>query len=544
MKKTFLTFCFSLFTFVMLSVVEASAQVWKPLSPLLYATSEPSMVFTLKVYNNKLLISGSIVRIGNTDINHRPITWDGNVYDSISGLGNVYGIINSFAEFNNKLYFGGNFDNGNFDIGVGNIPNTKYIARFNGTNMEALSNVTPSNYVEVLKTKNYLYVAGSFYFLGSTVYGCVAGYDGTNYSHLGVGVQGTNPTVYAMTEYDNEIIICGGFDWVGGLYTNGIAAWNGTAWHKLKDEYLVTPNNMVVDTINNFLYVNSQQFTDTTSGLKRWDGYNWEDTNLPNYNTSPSSILMYHKELYAGLWLVSSSDIDTILMRYNGSTWYNISGLNESVQDMCVYNDDLYIAGYFTMAGTDSVNGIVALHVEPPTGCNWLIPRVFANSDTFYLGTGQADVQFYNNNAYAQTWQWDFGDSGTDNIKDPLHSYTLAGIYTVTVTVTEDSCTKTAQNTITVLNGTGLEEYTKENLDFKVYPNPTTGNITVECTLPNKDKSELRAFSTYGSLQDTFPLQPGYNKVEIPAGKWDSGVSIVGLYVNGKQVLAEKVVKN
>ena len=64
-------------------------------------------------------------------------------------------------------------------------------------------------------------------------------------------------------------------------------------------------------------------------------------------------------------------------------------------------------------------------------------------------------------------WQWDFGDSGTDNIKDPLHSYTLAGIYTVTVTVTEDSCTKTAQNTITVLNGTGLEEYTKEISDPK-----------------------------------------------------------------------------
>ncbi|OFX40410.1 MAG: hypothetical protein A2X08_11525 [Bacteroidetes bacterium GWA2_32_17] len=535
----------------MLSVVEASAQVWKPLSPLLYATSEPAEVYTLKVYNNKLLIYGNIMRIGNYMLPQpqfgswgRPLTWDGIVYDSIPGLGNFYGVIYSFAEFNNKLYCGGNFNKINNDIGVGNIPNTKYIARFDGTNMEALSNITPSNDVKILKTKNYLYVAGYFYFLGSTVYGPVAGYNGTNYSHLGVGVQGTNPAVYAMTEYNNEIIISGGIDWVGGLYTNGIAAWSGTVWHKLKDEYLVTPNNMVVDTINNFLYVSSQEYgTDTTSGLKRWDGYNWDDLHIPDTNSYPFKLCMYHKELFASLLVVELNQ-DTILLRYDGVSWYNIIGLNSDVRDMCVYNDDLYIAGYFNMAGADSVNGIVALHVEPPTGCNWLIPRVFANSDTFYLGGGNANVQLYNNNAYAQSWQWNFGDSGTDNVKDPIHSYTIAGNYTAIVTVTDSGCVKTAQKTITILNGNGLEEYTKEKLNFKVYPNPTTGNITVECTIPGKDKSELRAFSSYGSLQEAYSLQPGYNKVEIPAGKWDSGVSIVGLYVNGKQILAEKVVKN
>ena len=315
---------------------------------------------------------------------------------------------------------------------------------------------------------------------------------------------------------------------------------HGMAWHKLKDEYLATPNNMVVDTINNFLYVSSQEYsTDTTSGLKRWDGYNWDDLHIPGTNFYPFKLCMYHKELYASLFF----NIDTILMRYDGSTWLNITGLNSNVSDMCVYNDDLYIAGYFTMAGTDSVNGIVALHVEPPTGCNWLIPPVFTNSDTFYLGTGQADVQFYNNNAYAETWQWNFGDSGTDNIKDPLHSYTLAGTYTVTVTVTEDSCTKTDTATIWVLNGNNLEEYTKEKLNFKLYPNPTTGGIIVEVTLPNTTPSELRAYSSYGSLQGKFALHQGFNKVNIPASQWASGVSLVGLYVNGKQVLVEKVVK-
>ena len=255
---------------------------------------------------------------------------------------------------------------------------------------------------------------------------------------------------------------------------------------------------------------------------------------------------MYKKELYAALLpLDTIAFSDSLLWHYDGSQWHNIIGIghNNAIQVMCVYNDDLYIGGYLPKVGNDSVNGIVALHMNEPTGCNWLIPRVFANSDTFYLGTGQANVQFYNNNAYANNWQWDFGDSGTENIKDPLHSYTQAGTYTTTVTVTEDGCTKTAQKTITVLNGTGLEEYTKEKLNFKLYPNPTTGNITVELTLPNAVSSEIRAYSNSGSLQDKYPLQKGFNKIEISATNWTNGISLVGLFVEGKQVLIEKVVK-
>jgi len=528
--------------FFLIFSIKVNSQVWEPLSPLLYGWGEPAQIYVLKVYNNKLLVAGAIRKIGNYVLPQpqfgawsRPLTWDGYIYDSIPGLYNFSDVVDCFAEFNNKLYCSGYFQN------VNNLPNTKYIARFNGTNMEALANSTPNDKPWVLKAKDYLYLAGHFSLIGSTPYGYVARYNGTNYSSLGVGVQGTNPTVYAMTVYNNEIIISGGFNWVGNIYVpNSIAAWNGTAWHKLKDEYLATPNNMVVDSINNFLYVSSQEYsTDTTSGLKRWDGYNWDDLHIPGTNFYPFKLCMYHKELYASLFF----NIDTILMRYDGSTWLNITGLNSNVSDMCVYNDDLYIAGPFTMAGTDSVNGIVALHVEPPTGCNWLIPRVFANSDTFYLGGGNANVQFYNNNAYVQTWQWDFGDSGTDNVKDPLHSYTAAGTYTATVTVTDSGCVKTAQKIITILNGSGLEEYTKENLGFKLYPNPTTGGITVELTLPNATPAELRAYSSYGSLQEKYPLQKGSNKIEIPASEWDSGVSLVGLYVNGRQVLVEKVVK-
>ena len=163
--------------------------------------------------------------------------------------------------------------------------------------------------------------------------------------------------------------------------------------------------------------------------------------------------------------------------------------------------------------------------------------------DTFYLSVGQVNVQFFNNNAYAQTWQWNFGDTGTDNTQNPTHTYTNDSIYTITVTVTEDGCTKTDTATIWVLNGTGNQEYTQENLQFKVYPNPTTGDFTIECTLPQNKTGKVIAYRTTGSQLGEHPLEPGFNKFIMPAGNWKDSVILVGVYIEGRQVVVEKVVK-
>jgi len=116
----------------------------------------------------------------------------------------------------------------------------------------------------------------------------------------------------------------------------------------------------------------------------------------------------------------------------------------------------------------------------------------------------------------------------------------LAGTYNVMVT-DNNGCLDSSS--VTVSNITGISKNTYEN-NVRIYPNPITGDITVEVTLPNATPAELRAYSSYGSLQGKYSLKQGFNKINIPASQWASGASLVGLYVNGKQVLVEKVVKN
>lgn len=78
-------------------------------------------------------------------------------------------------------------------------------------------------------------------------------------------------------------------------------------------------------------------------------------------------------------------------------------------------------------------------------------------SATPTTGDTPLDVQFSDQSTGSITsWSWDFGDGATSTERNPLHTYTSAGIYTVSLTVTDsltsDSDTETKTGYITVHN--------------------------------------------------------------------------------------------
>ncbi|MDD4149598.1 MAG: PKD domain-containing protein, partial [Bacteroidales bacterium] len=65
---------------------------------------------------------------------------------------------------------------------------------------------------------------------------------------------------------------------------------------------------------------------------------------------------------------------------------------------------------------------------------------------------GSVLVSFTDLSTYPQTWAWEFGDGSTSNIQNPTHTYTVAGTYTVSLTVTNTggSDTKTITDYISI----------------------------------------------------------------------------------------------
>jgi PKD repeat protein len=60
-------------------------------------------------------------------------------------------------------------------------------------------------------------------------------------------------------------------------------------------------------------------------------------------------------------------------------------------------------------------------------------------------------VKFFDRTTFvASTWAWNFGDSTTSTIREPIHTYSAAGSYTVVLTVTCGSRTSSVSKTLHV----------------------------------------------------------------------------------------------
>jgi gliding motility-associated-like protein len=75
----------------------------------------------------------------------------------------------------------------------------------------------------------------------------------------------------------------------------------------------------------------------------------------------------------------------------------------------------------------DSITKTVAVNTQPPVN--------FAANDSTSC-KAPFTVQFSDLSPSASTWLWDFGDGGTSNIRNPSHTYTTLGSFSVTLTIT------------------------------------------------------------------------------------------------------------
>jgi PKD repeat protein len=222
--------------------------------------------------------------------------------------------------------------------------------------------------------------------------------------------------------------------------------------------------------------------------------------------------------------------------------------------------------GTYSVSINDNANGNVVADVvllvyaaDPQT-----ITIAEFSSDT-NIGSGPMTVQFIDKSTVyinanfepGTQWQWDFGDGNSSQAQHPMHTYTSPGIYTVSLTVTDElgnTDTQVKEGFIVVdrtpvlhaeftadnMKGTGasasvnfLDQSTGEITgwlwDFgdgstSAERNPThtyvgagTYNVTLTVTGPGGSDSETETnfvYSTVGliAVDNTFDTKPHYYK--------------------------------
>lgn len=184
---------------------------------------------------------------------------------------------------------------------------------------------------------------------------------------------------------------------------------------------------------------------------------------------STSTPVVYNGRVYVGHGEHGETGSMFCLNDSDGSTIWNtpVSGGVKSSPVVSVENGKPYI--YFTEAITDgsiyclNPDGTLAWHYNPPADSAYTLQgaalsdgKVYYGTDSGYLyciGQGEASnptanftsdkqtgsfpltVSFKDTSVNANKFFWDFGDGSNSTEVNPVHTYTTAGSYTVTLTV-------------------------------------------------------------------------------------------------------------
>jgi len=100
------------------------------------------------------------------------------------------------------------------------------------------------------------------------------------------------------------------------------------------------------------------------------------------------------------------------------------------------------------LAGGCSDTVTRTLTVSAPPAADFSVAAGCSGDSTLFTSSTLVNM------AAIQGWYWMFGDGLTSTLADPLHIYSLAGTYTVTLTVTDTAgCTGSATQTVVVIPG-------------------------------------------------------------------------------------------
>lgn len=246
------------------------------------------------------------------------------------------------------------------------------VAKWNGTTWTNLAEGIPwfsqrVVYALELDSAGNLYAGGTFPIAGNRSASNVARWNGTTWTNLGDGINGT---VYALKWGGGNLYAGGTFVTASGYSANRIARWNGTVWTNLGTG-ISSPNAGVYalewDTAASKLFVGGSFFTAggvSARNVASWNGTAW--TNLGSGTDSSGFVQALESDgtgnLYAGGLIASAGgQVVRNVARWNGTSWAGlgtVGGSGDTVYSLLWSGGQLYAGGTFISADSITVNRI------------------------------------------------------------------------------------------------------------------------------------------------------------------------------------------
>jgi hypothetical protein len=344
-------------------------------------------VSALAVAGSGLYIGGSFTTVGNAATSHFA-RWDGTAWSAIGdGVDNV---VRALAATNDGgvVVLGDFMFSGSLRVVHGAVwTGTGWRTFGQGVNADPYGGGTVA---ALVPDGEAVYVGGLFDQAGQLPVRSVARWDGQGWDALSGGVTATisHGQVFAMASIGSDLYVTGSFQTAGGTVMNNIARWDGSTWHPLGDG--LDDAGYALTVLGGKLYVGGNfNLADRVRAnhLACWDPATstWSGVgNSPRYDDEIKALAAINDRwlviggtfqrffdqnttVVDGLWGMvlfdtAAEHTDDLLTGYRlleGTSRYGAPGW---VHALHVHGDDLYVGGWFDVAG------ILTLGDQPSPG--------------------------------------------------------------------------------------------------------------------------------------------------------------------------------
>ena len=286
--------------------------------------------------------------------------------------GNVHAVAVDGA---GNLYIGGDFD-------MAGSVSANNVAEWNGSSWSALGSGTDGSVYTLAVSGTNLFIGGQFTTAGGVPANNIAEWKGNAWSPLGSGISGYNlgslgPWVEALAVSGSNLNAGGAFSHAGGVSANSIAEWNGSSWSALGPgiSYPLTglgygPFVDALAVAGTNLFVGGTFGTAggvPASNIAQWNGSSWSALGWGIFpiDARVFALAVSGTNLFAG---GNFNGVGNSIAQWNGNSWNTLgSGINGQVLALAVAGNTLFAAGQFTTAGGVAVNDVAEWN-----GTSWL----------------------------------------------------------------------------------------------------------------------------------------------------------------------------
>ena len=286
-------------------------------------------------------------------------TFSDDNWTSMDGLPGANDAVHAAAvDDSGNLYIGGSF------TAVAHIA-ANHVARWDGSGWSALGPGVDGTVTSLAVSGGDVYAGGSFTNAGGMTALRIARWNGTNWLALGAGLSGT---VSALAISGSDLYVGGSFTNAGGIAALRIAKWDGSVWSGLGAGLNSGVRALAVSGTHLFV---AGYFTTaggiTANHVARWDGTNWSAL-ASGLNSAAYALAVSGSDLYVGGYFTSAGVAGANnVAKWDGTSWSALgTGLGSQVNALAVSGNDLYAGGMFTTAG-----GIGAGYAAKWDGTNW-----------------------------------------------------------------------------------------------------------------------------------------------------------------------------